>query len=84
METLTGQSRSEPADPSRPGLDQVLTCRERQVAVAIAEGSTNKDIARDLGISPFTVREHVRRIGQKLCAPSRARIAAVVGEQRGL
>jgi DNA-binding CsgD family transcriptional regulator len=74
----------EDAAPARAGLEAMLTCRERQVAVAIAEGATNKDIARDLGISPFTVREHVRRIGQKLRAPSRARIAAVVGEQRAL
>ena len=68
--------------PTRPRLGEVLTRREMEVAHRIACGATNKDIARGLGISPFTVREHVRRIGHKLSAPSRSRIAAVVGEAR--
>ena len=43
-----------------------LTERERQVLVMIASGSTNRDIAQALGLSPKTVESHRNRIMHKL------------------
>lgn len=43
-----------------------LTCRELQIATLIADGKCDKEIARQLGISSYTVREHLRRIFAKL------------------
>jgi len=48
-----------------------LTPRERKVLVAVLKGQANADIARDLDISPHTVKNHVYSIFQKTGAGSR-------------
>jgi DNA-binding NarL/FixJ family response regulator len=53
-----------------------LTVRERKVVSLIGEGLSNKAIARMLGISPHTVKSHVRNIMDKLALHSRLQIAA--------
>jgi DNA-binding NarL/FixJ family response regulator len=50
---------------------ETLTPREAQVLQLMAEGMPNKQIARDLGISPNTVKFHVNAILSKLNAQSR-------------
>jgi DNA-binding CsgD family transcriptional regulator len=62
-------------------LSEVLTRREVEIAWRIAAGDSNKDIGRSLGISHFTVREHVRRICHKLGVRSRSCVAAAVGSE---
>lgn len=48
----------------RPG--PALTQRERQVLELVARGDANKEIARTLGISENTVKNHLRNILEKL------------------
>lgn len=60
-----------------------LTEREREVAILIAQGKTNREIAGLLVISERTAEGHVNNILGKLGFPSRAQIAAWVVE-RGL
>src|SRR5262245_48336068 len=43
-------------------ISSMLTSRELQIAYSIADGKCDKVIAHDLGISEYTVREHMRRI----------------------
>ena len=44
---------------------QRLTRREQQVARLIVRGLSNKEVARELGLSAGTVKLHVHRIFQK-------------------
>ena len=48
-----------------------LTARELEVLTAMADGATNKAIARRLGISFHTVKFHVAAIFEKLDADTR-------------
>jgi non-specific serine/threonine protein kinase len=55
-----------------------LTDRERQVARLVADGSTNRQIGRALGIAEKTTEAHVHNIIRKLGAHNRAEVAARV------
>ena len=61
--------------PGENGFSQ-LTQREREIAVMISQGRSNKEIARELTISLHTVKAHVRGIMGKLALRSRVEIAA--------
>jgi two-component system nitrate/nitrite response regulator NarL len=58
----------------------ILTERERQVLVLLAEGLSNKEIATQLEISEHTAKFHVNSILQKLSAQKR--VEAVVRAAR--
>jgi DNA-binding NarL/FixJ family response regulator len=60
-----------------------LTPREREVLALIAQGLSNKSIARRLGISAHTVKYHLEAVFAKLHVRSRAE-AATQGLRRGL
>jgi predicted ATPase/DNA-binding CsgD family transcriptional regulator len=53
-----------------------LTRREREIAVLVAHGHTNRQIAEQLGLSERTVDAHLRNIMGKLDAASRSQVAA--------
>ena len=52
-----------------------LNEREREVAIAVAEGLTNADIARQHFMSLAAVKAHVTRILEKWGASNRVQIA---------
>jgi DNA-binding NarL/FixJ family response regulator len=56
-----------------PELDR-LTTRERQAAVAVAKGYTNKQIAVEMGVSPKTVEHHVSAVLRKLAMTNRSEV----------
>ena len=53
-----------------------LSGRELQVVELVAQGQSNKIIARVLGVSPHTVKRHMARIFEKTGESSRGRVAA--------
>ena len=55
---------------------RVLSGREREVLAALAAGGTGEEVARELLISPDTVRRHVANARAKLHARSRAHAVA--------
>jgi len=68
----------------RPSTDlDVLTEREREVMVLVAEGLTNDEIGDRLFVSPVTAKTHVNRAMTKLGARDRAQLV-VVAYQTGL
>jgi DNA-binding NarL/FixJ family response regulator len=65
-----------PEDTSSNLLRAVrLTRRELQIITLISEGRANKDIAKKLHISTYTVKSHVHNILEKLALHSRVQIA---------
>lgn len=74
----------------RPGdMDDILarfTRREREIVDLLARGMTNAEIAAELSVSIFTVKNHVSNILMKLHARSRTEAVAVIlrsGARRG-
>jgi NarL family two-component system response regulator LiaR len=59
-------------DGARAAPDNPLTEREREVLALIAAGSTNREIAQRLYLSPHTVKEHTSALYRKLHARNRA------------
>ncbi|MDQ1427391.1 MAG: hypothetical protein QOK39_867, partial [Acidimicrobiaceae bacterium] len=68
---------------SRAGGPAGLTARESDVLGLLTQGLPNKGIARQLGISPKTVGNHIERIYAKLGVGNRA-AAAMRAMQHGL
>jgi len=58
-----------------------LTPREIEILALLAEGQSNKVIARNLGISDGTVKLHVKSILRKLGVHSRVEAAVIAVEQ---
>jgi DNA-binding NarL/FixJ family response regulator len=56
----------------------LLTERERQVATAVAGGASNKEIARQLGITERTVKAHTGAIFSKLDVRDRLQLSILV------
>jgi len=55
---------------------ELLTARERDVVVAIAQGMDNQQIAAEMFISPYTVKTHANRAMNKLGARDRAQLVS--------
>jgi DNA-binding CsgD family transcriptional regulator len=55
-----------------------LTAREREIALLVAEGRGNREIAEAVYLSEATVKSHILRITAKLDAPNRVGIAVTV------
>ena len=69
--TASSDARSAPADDGSSGAGALLTRREREVLALLAEGASNKTIARTLGISVHTAKFHVGSLLDKLDATGR-------------
>ena len=61
--------------------DIALSDREREILPLLAKGMSNKQIAAQLHLSPFTIRYHVSQLIKKLDATNRAEVAAIAVER---
>ena len=66
-------------DPTAP---EKLTPQELQIALQVAEGKTNRDVAAALFLSPKTVEFHLTRVYRKLNIHSRAELVRLFSTQR--
>lgn len=55
-----------------------LSTRELEVAMGFASGQTYKEVARSVGVSPCTVRHHLRKIYNKLGITRKAQVAQLI------
>ena len=62
---------------SQPLTNSNLTPRESEIASCVAQGKCDKIIARDLDISPNTVKNHMRHIFDKLHIADRFQLALI-------
>ena len=63
---------------------ELLTPREGQVVRLVAEGLTNREISREIGISEHTVKNCVFRVYNKLGVSTRVELALyALGQERG-
>ena len=78
---VQGKSSEAPPRPDAPFAE--LTPRELEILSHVAEGQSNKMIARVLSITDGTVKLHVKAILRKLSVHSRVE-AAVIAVEQGL
>ncbi len=78
-----GDSPQPPAPLASAGPLDSLSPRERDILRGMAQGASNKEIARDFGIAETTVKIHVQHILRKLGVSSRVH-AAVIASENGL
>jgi DNA-binding NarL/FixJ family response regulator len=69
--------------PRKPDAATVLTKREREVLRLVAQGRSNKEIARELVVSERTIKGHVSNILGKLALQDRTQ-AALYAVRHGL
>lgn len=70
-------TRSDAVVPANSPLE-VLTAREREVALQVAGGAANKEVARRLDITPRTVKAHMGAIFEKLGVRDRLQLVLLL------
>ena len=73
---MTTMSRPRSAIPLNSAAGSLLSEREREILALIAHGYTNKEIAAEIFVSPYTARNHVIHILNKLGLSRRSEAAA--------
>ena len=81
IERTTAELRAAGAMPRRPIADpNELSPQEIRVALAVAQGATNKEVAAQLFLSPKTIEFHLGRAYRKLGIHSRTELAALIAQ----
>jgi RNA polymerase sigma factor (sigma-70 family) len=91
LESVSAGERWLPHDPVDPALERdakrrssqikltdVLTQREQEIAKLVADGLSNKQIGKEIGISDGTVKIHLHNIYKKLKVSNRTGLATLV------
>jgi len=82
LRLVPGDEPTVGASPDMPtDVADILTKRELEVALLVAEGLTNRVIARKLGIAEWTVVNHLRKVMRKLGCQSRVQVTRRLAKQ---
>jgi two-component system nitrate/nitrite response regulator NarL len=76
--TLNGTNRESPIPPTTL---QLLTSKKREIIRHVAEGVTNKEIARRLNITEATVKSHLTAIFRRFALSNRVQLASLIPTQ---
>jgi RNA polymerase sigma factor (sigma-70 family) len=63
-------------------IENTLTSRERELVLLVAEGLSNKEVARKVGVTEGTVKIHLHNIYKKLGVANRTTMAALATSYR--
>lgn len=84
MTFLTNRSSKIEAEPSAPAHPVgLLTGRQREILALLLQDKSNKEIARELNISPLTVRNHISVLFRQFGVKRRRDLATVIGSLDG-
>jgi two-component system nitrate/nitrite response regulator NarL len=75
VEAALGREKAKRARTNQ--VETVLTAREREIVSLVAEGRSNKEIARHLGVSDGTVKIHLHNIYRKLEVSNRTSLSVL-------
>ncbi|QLG89978.1 response regulator transcription factor [Chitinibacter bivalviorum] len=78
---LNGLKQMSATQPAKTDALAVLTPQERKIACLVAQGESNKLIARHLNISDHTVKAHLGAIFGKLRLSDRMHLALFVNQE---
>lgn len=81
MRQLVTASAAPGPERQTPALEQ-LTPRERAVAQAVADGHTNREVAKELSITERTVKAHLGSVYEKLHIRDRVQLALLLSGGR--
>jgi len=70
--------KRENMEPQDSAAQYVLTQRQRQLMSLVAMGLSNKEIAANLNLSEFTVKNHIYRVMRQVDAQSRHEAVALI------
>ena len=76
------RSRAEGSDGFNAAAKSALTHRQMQLVDLVAKGLTNKEIAANLNLSEFTVKNHIHRIMRQVDAESRHHAVEMIRAQQ--
>ena len=77
MYTNTNETKLVNLDFANMLTDFHITDREKEVLSYLAQGKTNKEISKQLTLSPSTVRNHISNIFTKLKISNRSQATAI-------
>jgi DNA-binding NarL/FixJ family response regulator len=66
-----------PALQGRPSIRKTLSAREREIALLMCDGLTNKQLGEQLDLAEGTVKVHLHKIYRKLGLRNRAALSAL-------
>ena len=82
IQRVAQYSRTDAAEGASLATKASLTHRQMQLVELVAKGMTNKEIAADLNLSEFTVKNHIRRIMRQVDADSRHQAVEMIRAQQ--
>lgn len=71
----SAEREKDAASPCTPPSGDALSQRDRDVLACLIKGESNKEIARDLGLSPNTIRNQLQRLQERFGARNRVQLA---------
>ena len=82
IQRVAQRSRAEAAEGSNAEARSSLTNRQMQMVELVAKGMTNKEIAANLNLSEFTVKNHIHRIMRQVDAENRHHAVEMIRAQQ--